>query len=60
VAGQAPADRDLTEGTLAGLRFVRNQIGDEADLAEFVGATGPDPATDTSPAGNGNRCPNPN
>jgi hypothetical protein len=36
IAGQAPAERQLTEQTLAGLRFVRNQIGDEADLAEFV------------------------
>ena len=45
VSGQAPADRHRTEQTLAGLRFVRNQIGDEADLAEFVtpGDTGPDP-----------------
>jgi hypothetical protein len=45
VAGQVPAERQLTEQTLAGLRFVRNQIGDEADLAEFVepGDTGPDP-----------------
>ncbi len=45
MAGQAPADRQLTEETLAGLRFVRNQIGDEADLAEFIAPneTGPDP-----------------
>jgi hypothetical protein len=45
MAGQAPAERQLTEETLAGLRFVRNQIGDEADLAEFVvpGDTDPDP-----------------
>ena len=45
IAGQVPADRQQTEQTLAGLRFVRNQIGDEADLAEFVapGDTGPDP-----------------
>jgi hypothetical protein len=44
IAGQAPADRQLTQETLAGLRFVRNRIGDEADLAEFVnpGGTGPD------------------
>jgi hypothetical protein len=44
IAGQAPAERQLTEETLAGLRFVRNRIGDEADLAEFVepGETGPD------------------
>ena len=37
LAGQAPAERQLTEGTLAGLRVVRNRIGDEADLAEFTG-----------------------
>ncbi len=45
VAGQAPASRQLTEQTLAGLRFVRNQIGDEADLAEFInpGETAADP-----------------
>jgi hypothetical protein len=36
MAGQAPAGRRQTEETLAGLRFVRNRIGDEADLAEFV------------------------
>jgi hypothetical protein len=45
IAGQAPASRQVTEETLAGLRFVRNQIGDEADLAEFInsGETTPDP-----------------
>jgi hypothetical protein len=45
VAGQVFAERQMTEGALAGLRFVRNRIGDEADLAEFVasGDTGPDP-----------------
>ena len=43
LAGQAPAERQLTEGVLAGLRFVRNRIGDEADLAEFIepGDAGP-------------------
>ena len=45
IAGQVPAERQQTEETLDGLRFVRNQIGDEADLAEFVapGETSPDP-----------------
>jgi hypothetical protein len=45
ISGQAPADRQQTEQTLAGLRFVRNQIGDEADLADFVepGQGSPDP-----------------
>jgi hypothetical protein len=43
MAGQVPAERRLIEGTLAGLRFVRNRIGHEADLAEFIepGAPGP-------------------
>jgi hypothetical protein len=36
MAGQTAEQRDLIEQTLAGLRFVRNQIGDEADLAEFI------------------------
>jgi hypothetical protein len=36
LAGQSPEERQLVEETLAGLRFVRNQIGDEADLAEFI------------------------
>jgi hypothetical protein len=43
LAGQSPAECQLVEETLAGLRFVRNQIGDEADLAEFIepGESGP-------------------
>jgi hypothetical protein len=43
MTGQTPAQRQLVEETLTGLRFVRNQIGDEADLAEFIepGETGP-------------------
>ena len=41
MAGQAPAGQQLVEETLAGLRFVRNQIGHEADLAEFTGPRGP-------------------
>src|SRR6266516_5565677 len=36
MARQAPAQRQRIEGTLAGLRFVRNRIGDEADLVELV------------------------
>src|SRR5260370_7721571 len=45
MTGQAPAQRQLVEGTLAGLRFVRNRIGDEADLGEFIepGEPGPGP-----------------
>ena len=44
-ARQNPAQRELVEQTLAGLRFVRNRIGGKTDLAEFVrpGKTGPDP-----------------
>ena len=42
-AGQAPAERRLIEGTLAGLRFVRNRIGHEADLAEFIEPSAPGP-----------------
>jgi hypothetical protein len=36
IADQTPAERELIEGTLAALRFVRNRIGDKADLAEFI------------------------
>src|SRR5436190_14140328 len=36
LAGQTPAQRELIEGTLAGLRFVRNRIGSKADLAGFI------------------------
>jgi hypothetical protein len=36
MAGQAPAERQLVENTLAGLRFVRNQIGGRADIGEFI------------------------
>jgi len=43
MAGQAPAQRQLVEETLAGLRFVRNQIGGKADISEFIepGGAGP-------------------
>jgi hypothetical protein len=43
MAGYAPGQRGLVEGTLAGLRFVRNQIGGEADLGEFTGPGRSDP-----------------
>jgi hypothetical protein len=36
MAGHSALRRRLVEGTLAGLRFVRNRIGDEADLADFI------------------------
>ena len=43
MAGQVPAQRALIEGTLAGLRFVRNRIGHGVDLAEFIGPGAPGP-----------------
>jgi hypothetical protein len=43
MAAQVPAERRLIEGTLAGLRFVRNRIGHEADLAEFIEPSAPGP-----------------
>jgi hypothetical protein len=36
MAGQPPRERALVEGTLAGLRFVRNRMGPEADLTDFT------------------------
>jgi hypothetical protein len=36
MADQTPAERRLIVGTLTGLRFVRNRIGDEVDLAVFI------------------------
>jgi hypothetical protein len=36
MAGQSAPRRRLIEGTLAGRRLVRNRIGDEADLADFI------------------------
>ena len=43
MAGKRPAERQLVEETLAGLRFVRNQIGGKADISEFIepGGAGP-------------------
>jgi hypothetical protein len=51
MAGQDPAERKVAEATMAGLRFVRNRIGGQADLAELVEAgeagagTGQEPIT---------------
>jgi hypothetical protein len=39
MAGQSPAQRQQIEATLAGLRFVRNRLGGEADPAEFIHAS---------------------
>jgi len=36
LAGQTLAERRVTEKTLAGLRFVRNRIGDDADLSDLI------------------------
>jgi len=43
MTSRTPAERQLIEGALAGLRFVRTQLAQEADLAEFIesGAPGP-------------------
>jgi hypothetical protein len=38
MAGQPPAERQRIEGTLAGLRFVRNRMGHEVDHVDFVRA----------------------
>lgn len=43
LADQIPAERRLIEGTLAGLRFVRNWIGHEVDLDEFIEPPAPGP-----------------
>jgi hypothetical protein len=37
LAAQDPAERQLVVGTMAGLRFVRNQMHDDIDLAHFTG-----------------------
>jgi hypothetical protein len=36
MAGQPPVERQLIEGTLAGLRFVRNRMGQEVDHVDFI------------------------
>jgi hypothetical protein len=41
MARQSPAQPQQHEATLAGLRFVRNQLGGEADLAKFIRAAAP-------------------
>ena len=49
LADRTPAERRLIEGTLAGLRFVRNRISDEVDLAEFIEPSPPCPGADEGP-----------
>jgi hypothetical protein len=41
MAGQTPVERWVVEGVLAGLRFVRNRIGHEVDLVEFIDPSAP-------------------
>ena len=49
--GLASADRQQTEGILAGLRFVRNRIGRKVSLDKFAEPGAPDPGTGTRVAG---------
>jgi hypothetical protein len=44
LASQSPARRKVIEGTFAGLRFVRNRMGYEADCADFI-QDGPSPSS---------------
>ncbi len=46
IAARAPADRQLIEETLAGLRYVRNQISQDADHIDFVRPEPRDPGAD--------------
>ena len=36
MGSETPAERRLIEGTLAGLRFVRNRLGQDVDLIDFI------------------------
>jgi len=57
---RSPAERQLIEETLAGLRFVRNQMGHDVDHADFVHSE-PDPARsrDRTASWRWNRLPEP-
>ena len=58
LAAEPQAARCRIEGTLSGLRFVRNRLRDEAGDGDFVRwpvSSGPAPAR--SPRGRGSRCP---
>jgi hypothetical protein len=50
MASQSLPERTLVEGTLAGLRFVRNRMGLDADLADFVDTTANGTASGDRPA----------
>jgi hypothetical protein len=45
MAGQPDAERRLTEGTLSGLRFVRNRMGQHLDPADFIQPAGSRPGS---------------
>ena len=61
LASQTPAERQLAEGTLAGLRFVRNRMGHEVDHIDFIHpqASGPGPGHDPITAWTWNSVPQP-
>jgi hypothetical protein len=61
LASQPPAERQLAEGTLAGLRFVRNRMGHEVDHIDFIHpqASGPGPGYDPITAWTWNSVPEP-
>jgi hypothetical protein len=61
LAAQTPAERRLTEGTLAGLRFVRNRMGHEVDHIDFIHpkASHPGPGDDPITAWTWNSVPEP-
>lgn len=48
LAAKTTAQRQLIEGTLTGLRYVRNRIGGQADIAEFI-----EPGHSSAAAGQG-------
>jgi len=59
LAHQDAAERRVTEDTFAGLRFVRNWMGYDADPADFIEPIDPVPAppSPASPPGPGGHCP---
>jgi hypothetical protein len=61
MAGQPPVERRLIEGTLAGLRFVRNRMGHEVDHVDFIrpGASLPRTGDDRIPGWTWSSLPEP-
>jgi hypothetical protein len=59
MAAQAPAERRLIEETLAGLRYVRNQIGQDAGHVDFVHPAPVYPGDDRMTAWTWNPVPEP-